>query len=129
MNPTQSNTSPPIDFKPKIVWLILDGTPEIALKLLAKNYQVTTPQLKVGMPKKHKHKAYACYTAKNQTIYVYNSDILVNPFVILHEFYHHLRSRAVDKIHRGTEYHADQFAKDFIEQYQKVTKPLPSSNQ
>ncbi|MDR0373560.1 MAG: hypothetical protein LBI79_08425 [Nitrososphaerota archaeon] len=117
-------------FKPHIVWLILNSNPEEALKLLAENYQVAIPSLKVGMPKKHKHKAEGCYTAKNQTIYVRNSDTLFIPFVILHEFYHHLRSRAVDRVHRGTENHANRFAMDFIVQYQEaVKKAQEESNQ
>jgi hypothetical protein len=100
------------------VALILNGKPEEALELLAKNYAVKVPHLKVGLPKKHKITAFGCYTAQNETISVLNSDILVNPFVILHEFYHHLRSKSVDKMHKGTEKNADKFALDFIMQYQ-----------
>ncbi len=106
------------NFKPRAVALIINGKTEEALKLLAENFDIAVPNLKVGLPKKHKIKAYGCYTAKNQTIFVQNSDVLVNPFVILHEFYHHLRSKAVDKVHRGTEDNADKFALDFILQYQ-----------
>ena len=105
------------NFKPVVVWLILNGRTEAALTLLAKNYKVRTPNLKVGLPKKHKIKAFGCYSAKDETISVSNSDILVNPFVIIHEFYHHLRSKAVDKMHRGTEKGADRFAMEFIEAY------------
>lgn len=105
------------NFKPLVVWLILNGKPEEALELLAKKYQVNVPDLKVGLPKGHKIKAYGCYSAKNQTISVLNSDVLVNPFVIIHEFYHHLRSKSVDRMHKGTEKNADKFAIDFIEAY------------
>ena len=108
------------NFKPYIVWLILTGSTEDALQLLSKRYGLSTPDVKVGLPKKHKIKAYGCYTAKNQTIYVQNSDVLVNPFVVLHEFYHHLRSRSVDRMHRGTEGNADEFAMDYIRAYQAV---------
>jgi hypothetical protein len=97
--------------------MILNGQTEDALNLLSKEYHVTVPLLKVGLPKKHKTTAYGCYTAKNQTISVLNRDTFVNPFVILHEFYHHLRSKAIDRIHRGTESNADKFALDFIMQY------------
>ncbi|MCW3996030.1 MAG: hypothetical protein NWE98_07785 [Candidatus Bathyarchaeota archaeon] len=110
------------DFKPAVVWLILNGKTEEALELLAKNYQVNVPKLKVGLPKKHKIKAYGCYSAKTETISVQNSDVLINPFVILHEFYHHMRSRGVDKLHRGTEGNADKFAADFLVQYQLSIK-------
>ncbi|MDR2204129.1 MAG: hypothetical protein LBE76_07555 [Nitrososphaerota archaeon] len=102
------------EFKAKVVLLILNGNPEEALDLLSKEYNVRTPTLKVGLPKGHKTTAYGCYTAKNETISVLNSDILNNPLVILHEFYHHLRSRNVDKIHRGTEKNANKFALEFI---------------
>jgi hypothetical protein len=110
------------NFKPLAVWLIINGKTEEALDLLAQSYKVNVPKLEVGLPKKHKIKAYGCYTAKNQTIYVQNSDVLFNPFVIIHEFYHHLRSKGVDKMHRGTEGNADKFAVDFILQYQLAAK-------
>lgn len=110
------------NFKGLIVWLILSGKPEEALESLAKHYGVDVPALKVGLPKKHKIKAYGCYTAESKTIWVLNSDVIVNPFVILHEFYHHLRSKGVDKKHRGTEDYADKFALDYIRAYQEVAK-------
>ncbi len=108
------------NFKPIVVWLILNGKTEEALELLSKNYKVKVPELKVGLPKGHKVTAFGCYTNKNQTISVQNSDILVNPFVIIHEFYHHLRSKGADRMHRGTEKNADKFAIDFIEAYKKA---------
>jgi hypothetical protein len=110
------------NFKVYVVWLILSNKPEEALELLAKHYQVNIPDLKVGLPKKHKIKAFGCYTAKNETISVQNSDILANPFVIIHEFYHHLRSKAVDRKHRGTEKNADKFALSFINDYQNAVR-------
>jgi hypothetical protein len=113
---------PQENFKPLIVHLILNGKQEEALTLLAQNYKVDTPKLKVGLPKGHKTTAYGCYTAKTQTISVLNSDVLANPFVILHEFYHHLRSKAVDRMHRGTEKNADKFAIGFIVEYKALGK-------
>ena len=110
------------NFKPLVVWLILSGKTEEAIELLAKNYKVNVPKLKVGLPKGHKITAFGCYSAKNQTITVQNSDIIVNPFVIIHEFYHHLRSKGVDKMHKGTEKNADKFAMDFIEAYKALAK-------
>ncbi|MDX1813888.1 MAG: hypothetical protein R3319_03775 [Candidatus Bathyarchaeia archaeon] len=106
------------NFKPMVVSLILDGKPEEALALLAKNYRVTVPKLKVGLPRGHKATAFGVYTSKNETISVLNSDVLVNPLVILHEFYHHLRSSAVDKKHRGTEKNAVKFAREFVKAYE-----------
>jgi hypothetical protein len=117
------------NFKPWVVWLILNGKPEEALELLSKKYQVKVPDLKVGLPKGHKITAYGCYASKNQTISVLNSDALMNPFVVIHEFYHHLRSKSVDRLHKGTEKGADKFAMDFIEQYQTFAKKALSTNQ
>jgi hypothetical protein len=105
--------------KPTVVWLILSGKAEEALSILARNYNVALPKLKVGLPKGHSGTAFGCYTAKNATISVLNSDTIQNPFVILHEFYHHLRT-SVDKRHRGTERNADKFACDFIDAYRSA---------
>ena len=105
--------------KSVIVWLILNGKPEEALTLLSKQYNVTTPKLKVGLPKGHKTTAYGCYTSKTKTISILNSDLLTNPFIILHEFYHHIRTKNVDKIHKGTEKNANKFALDYIAQATK----------
>ena len=108
------------NFKPLIVSLILNGQAEKALDLLAKNYKVSTPKLKVGLPKGRKATAFGCYTPKDATISVLNSDVMVNPFVILHEFYHHLRT-TIDKQHKGTEKNADKFAREFIEAYKAAS--------
>ena len=107
----------PDNFKSLIVWLILNGKAEKALNLLAENYKTITPKLKVGLPKGRKATAFGCYTPKDATISVLNSDVLGNPFVILHEFYHHLRT-SIDKKHKGTEKNADKFAMDFIKTYE-----------
>jgi Zn-dependent peptidase ImmA (M78 family) len=104
--------------KPRVVWLILNQRAEEALTLLAKHYKTHTPRLKVGLPKGHKKNIYGCYTSKNQTISVLSSDFLGNPFVIIHEFYHHLRSKSVDRQHKGTETNADRFAAEFLAAYQ-----------
>jgi hypothetical protein len=117
------------NFKPLVVWLILNGKPEEALELLSKKYNVKVPELKVGLPKGHKITAYGCYVSKNQTITVLNSDVLVNPFVVIHEFYHHLRSKSVDRMHKGTEKGADKFALAFIEEYQAFAKKALNTNQ
>ncbi|HEV2226795.1 MAG TPA: hypothetical protein VGR56_08340, partial [Nitrososphaerales archaeon] len=44
-------------------------------------------------------------------------EYLYDPFVMIHEFYHHLRSASGR--HRGTEKDADRFALDFIEAYRR----------
>lgn len=102
-------------FKALIVWFILNGKTDEALKLLAKCYKVNLPKIKVGLPKRYR-KNYGCYTAESETISVLNSDMLKEPLIILHEFYHHIRT-GVTKKHKGTEKKADEFAKDYIEAY------------
>ena len=109
--------------KPWIVSLILNRDTEQALVLLAKHYNVASPKLKVGLPKGHR-KVHGCYTSKNQTISVLDSSTLANPFVILHEFYHHLRSKSVDRQHRGTEKNANKFATEFLTEYQTDSRHL-----
>ena len=109
-------------FKPTVVWLILNQKPEEAIALLSKNYNVSTPRLKIGLPKGHTHNIYGCYTPKDMTISLFSNEMLGNPFVIIHEFYHHLRT-SIDKQHKGTEKNADKFAHDFITAYNAATKP------
>jgi hypothetical protein len=104
--------------KPLIVWLILNKRTEEALSLLAKSYRVNTPKLKVGLPKGRRKNVSGCYTSKDEAISVLNSDVLGNPFVILHEFYHHLRTHTVDKQHKGTEKKANRFAAEFLQEYE-----------
>lgn len=125
---TREDTDLQANFKPAIVYLILNKQTEQALELLAKNYGVDVPKLKVGLPKGHTRNAYGTYNAKNQTICVLNSDIFSNPFVILHEFYHHLRSKSVDRQHKGTEKNADKFAVEFIREYQAAAKTAMSNS-
>ena len=105
--------------KTQIVQLILSQKTEEALSILAEHYKVIVPKLRVGLPKGHKKKILACYTPENQTISLSSSDVLGNPFVILHEFYHHTRT-SVDRKHKGAERNADQFANDFIQEYRKA---------
>jgi hypothetical protein len=97
--------------------MILNGKIEDALDQLAKEYGVSVPSLRVGLPKGHKATAYGCYSSQTQTISLLNSDMITNPFVVLHEFYHHIRSKGVDRMHRGTEGNADKFALDYINQF------------
>jgi len=118
-----------INFESLVVWLILNGKTQDAIEMLSKRYQIEIPKLKVGLPKKHKTKACGCYDPKKQTITLLNSDMLINPFVVLHEFYHHLRCKGVDRMHRGTEGNANRFALDFIKAYQETAKKLAESNQ
>jgi hypothetical protein len=105
-------------FRAKVVYLILSKDTEEALELLSSHYGVVEPKLKVGMPKRYS-KNPACYVHKNMMIHVSRREILWNPHVILHEFYHHLRS--VTDAHGGIEKYANTFAKNYLEAYQKIT--------
>lgn len=106
-------------FKALIVSLILNVKVEQAIELLAERYKTAAPRIQVGIPRSHGKCVYGCYTGKNRTIYVRDSEILKDPFVILHEFYHHLRT-SLDKRHKGTERYANTFAKEFIEAYRSL---------
>ena len=106
-------------FKARIVQLILMKETDEALKTLSHHYNVDVPHLKVGMPKKYS-KRVGCYVSKTKTIHVISQEKLEDPFVILHEFYHHLRTQ--DRKHRGTEKHANRFAEEFIEAFQTFRK-------
>jgi len=106
-------------FKARVVQLILIKETDEALKALSQHYNVDVPHLKVGMPKKYRKKA-GCYVSKTKTIHVMSREKLEDPSVILHEFYHHLRTQ--DRKHRGTERHANRFVEEFIEAYRAVNR-------
>ena len=106
-------------FKARVVWLIANGQAEKALEELAEHYRIEVPKLRVGLPKGHRKKALGCYSARSNMISVLNSDVLKEPFVILHEFYHCVRT-GVDVRHRGTERYADEFAMEFIRAYKNA---------
>lgn len=114
-------------FKAKVVWLILNGSVEEALRTLAGYYGVDAPRVKVGLPKGRKKNVLGCYTTKDKTISVLNSDVLKEPFIVLHEFYHHLRT-APDARHRGTERHANEFAGEFIQAYNSTFAHASGNN-
>jgi len=106
---------PDTHLQSKIVKLILDSKTEDALKLLSSFYHISPPDIKVGTIKGRRKTVYAVYVHKERRIYALNSEVFYNPFIILHEFYHHLRSRAIG--HRGSEKHADYYAKEFLHSY------------
>lgn len=111
---------PPQITQVRVVQMILLKQTEKALQMLSKYYQVESPEIVVGTIKGKRRTAYAVYIPKERKIYAMNSDIFFNPFVILHEFYHHIRSQ--DGPHRGTERHANLFAKNFIDTYISAAK-------
>jgi hypothetical protein len=102
----------------KIVHKILNKDTEQALSDLSDLYNIRAPEIVVGTIKGKRKTVYAVYIQKENRIYALNSDIFYNPFVVLHEFYHHLRSRG--GVHRGSEKNANMYAKRFIEAYSKV---------
>ena len=102
----------------KIVYKILNRDTEQALSDLSDLYNIRAPEIVVGTIKGKRKTVYAVYVQNENRIYTLNSDIFYNPFVVLHEFYHHLRSRG--GVHRGSEKNANMYAKRFIEAYSKV---------
>ena len=106
--------------KAKIVHMILNRNTKEALQKLSKFYNVTPPEIVVGTIKGKRRTVYAVYVQKERRIYVINSDVFYNPFIVLHEFYHHIRTRA--GVHRGSEKHANMYAKSFIESYKKIVE-------
>jgi len=106
-------------FKARVVQLIVNKEAEEALKVLSQHYSVSVPRLRVGMPKRYS-KRVGCYVSETKTIHVMSREKLEDPFVILHEFYHHLRTHG--GVHRGTEKNANRFAWEFIEAFQTLPR-------
>jgi hypothetical protein len=108
--------------KAKIVHMILDRKTEEALQNLSKFYNVTPPKIVVGTVKGKRRIVYAVYVQKERRIYATDSDIFCNPFIVLHEFYHHIRTRA--GVHRGSEKHANMYAQSFIDSYKRLAEQM-----
>jgi len=102
-------------FKAQVVATILDSRTEAALRMLCDRYRVSVPRLGVGVLEGRTKGVAAVYSLKRKEILAASREFLYDPFVIIHEFYHHLRS--VGGKHRGTEKQADRFAADFIHAY------------
>lgn len=112
--------------KAKVVYLILNKKTEEALQNLSKFYKVAPPEITVGTIKGKRRTVYAVYVQRESKIYCINSDILYNPFIVLHEFYHHIRTKG--GIHRGSEKYANTYAKSFIDSYKKIVNQIKSQN-
>jgi len=104
--------------KAQIVRMILAKQTEKALEKLSEFYHVTSPQIVVGTIKGKRRTVYALYVQKERKIYALNSDIFFNPFVVLHEYYHHIRTKL--GVHRGSERNANKFAQEFVNAYKKI---------
>ena len=99
-------------FQARIVKLIaVARRPEEALDALCAHYRIETPSLRIGLPKGER-RALGCYVHRERTIYMSSEEYLFDPYVLIHEFYHHLRY--VSGKHRGTERHARDFAIGFL---------------
>jgi len=114
-----NTTSTDTTFQQNIVQLIaIAKRPEEALDLLCEHYHVERPRLRMGLPSGTK-KALGCYVNRDKTIYISSEKYLYDPYVLIHEFYHHLRH--VGGKHRGTERHARDFALDFLRTAMKTS--------
>ena len=100
----------------------MDSNPEKAMEMLCDRYGVPLPKLGVGVFTGRSKGVRAVYSGSRKEIRAAKREYLYDPFVIIHEFYHHLRS--VGGEHKGTEKNADKFALDFIGSYNKVTTKL-----
>jgi hypothetical protein len=112
--------------KAKIVSMILNKKTEEALQHLSKFYGKTPPKIVVGTVKGKRKTVYAVYVQKESKIYAINSDVFYNPFVVLHEFYHHIRTKGA--IHRGSEKNANIYARSFIDAYNRIIKQMTESH-
>jgi hypothetical protein len=106
------------EMKASVVAMILDSRPEDALNLLSQWYRIERPKLGVGVVEGRTKGVAAVYSLRRKEILAARREYLYNPFVMIHEFYHHLRSRSGR--HRGTEKDADRFAVEFIRAYQRL---------
>ena len=104
--------------KAKVVYMILNKKTEEALQNLSKFYKVKPPEITVGTIKGKRRTVYAVYVQRESKIYCINSDIFYNPFIVLHEFYHHIRTKG--GIHKGSEKKDNMYAKSFIDSYKKI---------
>ena len=107
--------------------MILDKKTEEALQSLGEFYKVNPPQIVVGTIKGKRKTVYAVYVQRESRIYCINSDIFYNPFIVLHEFYHHIRTTG--GIHRGSEKHANMYAKSFVDSYNIIMEQIIKQNQ
>ena len=106
-------------FKISVVHLIVKGDVEEALQQLSEYFDVKAPKIRVGTIKGHR-KASAVYQQSNRTIYASSRESLLNPIIVLHEFYHHLQLELYGK--KGNEKYANKFASDFVHIYKSIPK-------
>jgi len=118
-------------FKAYVVALILSKDTEKAVELLSQKFKVRVPNLGIGHTK-GKKTALAVYSVVANTISFSDQDQFFNPFVVLHEMYHCIRSTSGN--HRGTEKNADRFALTYIDEFNRrvnqmgFEKPVDTNN-
>ena len=118
VRPMTPKDSDEASFQARIVGMIaLARKPEEALDALCSHYRIGRPSLRIGLPKGEK-RALGCYVHRDRTIYMSREEYLFDPYVLIHEFYHHLRH--VSGKHRGTERHARDFALGFLKNAQDL---------
>ncbi len=105
--------------KARVVQLILRGRTKEAMRLVCESFGKQPPKMKVGRVK-GQGRALAVYLPRRSTIYFSDGSLTRNPFVVLHELYHHIRFLA--EKHRGTEKHANKFAMEFIRAFSKLSR-------
>ena len=106
-------------FKAYIVYLILTKNTEEAVKLVSLKHNVRIPKLSVGIAKGMK-RALGVYSVDANAISFKDQDQYFDPFVVLHEMYHCIRSKSGS--HRGNEKNADKFALDYIAVYNEFAR-------
>lgn len=104
-------------FKAYVVLLILNKDTERAIELVSAKHRVRKPKLSIGISK-GKKKALGVYSVDANTISFKDNEQFFNPFVVLHEMYHCVRSTS--GTHRGNEKNADRFAIDYIQTFNKL---------
>jgi len=109
-----------------IVALILDSKPEEAIRVLSRWYKVSEPRLGVGVLEGRTKGIAAVYSQRRKEIMAARREFFYDPFVMIHEFYHHLRS--ISGKHRGTEKQADKFALQFIASYRRLVAAQPTGD-
>ncbi|HYB75542.1 MAG TPA: hypothetical protein VEC08_01150 [Nitrososphaerales archaeon] len=113
------------EMKAAVVALILDSKTEEALDILSRWYRISRPRLTIGVVEGRTKGVAAVYSTRRREILAANREYFYNPFVMVHEFYHHLRSRSGR--HRGTEKDADKFAMEFIAAHRRLAASSPYS--
>ena len=111
---------PESQMKALVVALILDSKTEEAIGVLSRWYRVSEPRLGVGVFEGRTKGVAAVYSQNRKEILAAKREFLYDPFVMIHEFYHHLRSTSGK--HRGTEKQADKFALEFIAAYRQAAE-------